>query len=185
MSEEYLHDDQIYRERSADGRVTLLRPAERARRTTAQLPQQAAVEFLAAHAEQLGIQPGWLTGASLVASDATALSDGDSIGLLFATEKHQFDTTTVVFQQTWNGIPVWRCGTTVTMKTDPARVAGVQNTSFPSITVKRRPDVARIGATVTGKRGVIAEAFGLTKAPVTAAGVGSAADVVASDDRQA
>lgn len=185
MSEEYLHDDQIYRERSADGRITLLRPAERARRTTAQLPQLAAMEFLAAHAEQLGIQAGWMTGASLVASDATVLPGGDSIELLFATEKHQFDTTTVVFQQTWNGIPVWRCGTTVTMKTGPARVAGVQNTSFPSITVKRRPDVARIGATVTGKRGVIAEAFGLAKAPVAAAGVGSAAEVVASDDRQA
>jgi len=167
MPEEYLHDDRLYREHGTDGRTSVLRPAERSRHTNAQLPQQAAAEFLTNHATQLGIQPEWLTGESLGVSDATALGDDDAIELLLATEKHQFDTTTVAFQQTWNGIPVWRRGTTVTMKTGPARVTGVQNTSFPSISVDR-PTPAKIKASMTGKRGVVARALGLNDAPVLA-----------------
>ncbi|MAT05489.1 MAG: hypothetical protein CL424_10655 [Acidimicrobiaceae bacterium] len=176
MSEEYLHDERLYRERDAGGNVTVLRPAERARPTAAQLPQQAAAEFLTTHANQLDIQAGWLDGGVTAFVDGDDLPDDDEIALVFDTEQRQFDTTTVAFQQTWNGIPVWRSGTTVTMKQEPARVTGVRNSTYPDIAVDR-PTLAKLRANVTGRRGLAAKGLGLGEAPVLAADVDPAARV--------
>jgi hypothetical protein len=165
MSEEYLPAQRLYRHHDPSSNATVLRPAERARPTSAQLPQLSAAEFLIAHADQIGIDPGWLTGASGALTELENLPEQDVIELAFETEKKQFDSTTVVYQQTWNRIPVWRRGTTVTLKTQPARVAGVQNTAFRQITVSR-PDVRKLKAAVTGKRGLAARGLGLDEAPV-------------------
>ncbi len=128
MAEEYESNRRLYLERDDEGFVRQLRPADRNRPTSAQLPQQAAVEFLTDNAEVLGIDADWLTGAGL--GDA-----GEGIELRFDGEKRHFDSTTVTFQQTWRGIPVWRRGVTVTMRENPARVAAVQNTTYPEIDV--------------------------------------------------
>ncbi|MEO6653978.1 MAG: hypothetical protein ABIP17_15125 [Ilumatobacteraceae bacterium] len=168
MSEQYLNDEQIYLQRDLIGDATVLRPAERARKTVAQLPQQAAAEFLSVHAAEIGVQAEWLTGSGVGLVDVTELADGDRIELVVVAEKRQFDTTTVAFQQTWNGIPVWRRGTTATMKTDPARITGVQNTAYPDITVER-PSDAKLKASITTKRSIVTRGLGLGDAPVMVA----------------
>ena len=167
MSEEYLSSKRLYRHLDPAASVTVLRPAERARPTAAQLPQQAAAEFLTAHADDVGIDPAWLTGAAGGLTELDALPQRDRIELVFETEKRQFDTTTVAYQQTWNRIPVWRRGTSVTIRIDPARVAGVQNTSFRKIDVNR-PSAAKLKAEVIGRRGLAARGLALNAAPALA-----------------
>ncbi len=142
MSEDFDHQREIYLERDSTGLVRQLWPADRNRHTTAQLPQQAAAEFLTEHGATLGIEAGWLTGAGL----ADTATDG-SVELRFDGEQSTFDTTTVSFQQTWNGIPVWRSGATVTLRTEPTRVASVQNTTWPDIEVDASRTVLRQGVT--------------------------------------
>jgi hypothetical protein len=179
MSEEYLRQKRLYRHRDLSANTTVLRPAERARPTSAQLPQQAAAEFLTAHAGDIGIDPAWLTGASGGLTELDELPEQDRIELVFDTEKHQFDATTVVYQQTWNGIAVWRRGTSVTLRVEPARVAGVQNTAFREITVNR-PAATKLKASVTGRRGLAARGLGLDEAPVVAADPAASAGAVAT-----
>ncbi len=160
MTEEYDAARRFYLERNDEGLVRDLRPAERNRLTSAQLPQRAAAEFLTDHASVLGIDAGWLTGAALTDGDHgdNGESGGsDAIELRFDGEKRQFDTTTVVYQQTWREIPVWRCGVTVTLREGPARVAGVQNTAYPAIEVKTGTDTGKVKGA-----GLIAKAFGIT-----------------------
>ncbi|WP_330253408.1 hypothetical protein OG874_02005 [Nocardia sp. NBC_00565] len=129
MSEEFDATLDFYLERDDEGLVRQLRPSDRNRHTAAQLPQLAAREFLTAHSSVLGIGAHWLTGAGI----RDGGDDRQEIELRFDGEKKQFDSTTVAFQQTWRGIPVWRSGTTVTLRLEPARVAGVQNTTWPQI----------------------------------------------------
>jgi len=165
MTEELLRDSLQYRFQDSDGRTRVLRPAERARPTTAQLPLQAASEFLAENAAELGIQAGWLSRAGAALTDPDELDLEAGIELRIDREKRQFDTRTVIYQQTWNGIPVWRRGAAVTLKTDPARIVGVRSTCFPSIAVDGI-DTVTVGATVTGVRGLMARALSLGEAPV-------------------
>ncbi len=165
MLEEYLATDRLYRQIDGAGNTVLLRPAERSRPTIAQLPQQAAAEFLTTNAQHLGINASWLTGTSLAFDAELPLPDGDLISLVFEREKAHFRNTTVSFSQFWNGIPVWRSGMTVTMKQSPARIVGVQNSTYAQISVKR-PTPQKIKAAVTGKRGLVARGMSLTEAPV-------------------
>ncbi|MCK9495997.1 MAG: hypothetical protein M0R75_10960 [Dehalococcoidia bacterium] len=165
MTEEYLAARRLYRELDTEGLVRALRPAERNRPTSAQLPRLAADEFLAEHASELQIQAGWLTGAEPSgAIEASDLTD-DDIELRFDSESSQFDSTTVAYQQTWRGIPVWRTGLTVTMRRTPMRVSGVQTTCYPEIEVDL-PTQRVIDARITGARGVVARALNLPAAPV-------------------
>ena len=170
MSEDYIQSRQLYVSRDAAQSTSVVRPAERARPTSAQLPQQAAAEFLSEHADEIGVRPQWLTGTAAGLADGAVpdidgLRDRNDIELIVDTEKHQFNTTTVVYQQTWNGIPVWRRGATVTMKTSPARITGVQNSSFRDIVVPL-PSASKLVSSITTKRGAVASGLGLDEAPV-------------------
>ncbi|MBA2416249.1 MAG: hypothetical protein H0V64_10265 [Geodermatophilaceae bacterium] len=159
MSQEFEPATRFYIDEGRDGRSRVVRPADRNRRTAAQLPQLAAAEFLTEHAEVLGVRPEWLTGASL-SEGATDIDENvDGLELRFSDEKTQFDSTTVAYQQTWRGLPVWRAGVTVTMRTDPARVGNVHNTSFPEIVVDI-PDRTELRRAATGERGLMTTALG-------------------------
>jgi hypothetical protein len=168
MAEEYLRTERLYRYKDLSYVATVLRPAERSRPTTAQLPQQAAAEFLIAHAADIGIDPTWLTGVSAPLTEPDDLPVDDVVELAYAGEKSHFNTRTVAYQQTWNAIPVWRRGTTVMLKTEPARVVGVQNTAFPEISVER-PKRGRLKVSASGKRGLAARGLRLEEAPVLVA----------------
>lgn len=148
------HDDD-------DARVTELRPAERNRPTASQLPQAAAVEFLTEHAESLDIDPGWFTGEALAGATGGVLDPltNDGIELRYAGEKQQFDTSTVAFQQTWRGIEVWRSGVTVTVRSEPSRVAAVANNTWRQIDVDV-PGPTVLKRAAVGRRGLISVAMG-------------------------
>lgn len=140
MSEEFDRARQLYVERDGTGLVRQLRPADRNRHTTAQLPQQAASEFLTDHSDVLDINPDWLTGAGLTDQGAER-----EIELRYDGEKIAFDSTTVAYQQVWKGIPVWHSGVTVTLRTEPARVAAVQSSAWPTIDVDTTQTILRAG----------------------------------------
>ncbi len=163
MAEHYDSGRSLYLGRDDDGRVKELRPADRSRSTSQQLPQRAAAEFLIDHADRLDIDPSWLTGEALPgATDGPGDAvTADGIELRYAGEKYQFDTTTVAFQQTWRGLEVWRSGVTVTMRTGPARVATVANNTWRQIDVDlpRSPVLKRA---VAGERGLMSAAVGTT-----------------------
>lgn len=178
MTEELLRDSLQYRFQDVDGRTRVLRPAERARPTTAQLPLQAATEFLTENAAELGIQAGWLSGAGMTLTNPEGVDTDAGIELRIDREKRQFDTRTVVYQQTWNGIPVWRRGAAVTLKTDPARIVGCRSTCFTDITVEGF-DKVKVNATVTGARGLMARSLSLDEAPLSG---GAVAHRVSADD---
>ena len=97
MTEEYLRGERLYRHQDLFNFTTVLQPAERSRPTAAQLPQQAAAEFLVAHATDIGIDPAWLTGATGALTELADLPESDAIELAFEGEKRQFDTRTVAF----------------------------------------------------------------------------------------
>ena len=162
MAQQYDEARRLYVDDDPDGFSRVVRPADRNRFTGAQLPQLAATEFLTENADVVGVQPEWFSGAALGAAAPTDLEDGSpgssEIELRFAGEKRQFDTTTVVYQQTWRGIPVWRSGLTVTLRTSPARIGNVHNTTYPEIDVElpSRTDLKR---GVTGTSGLMRTAF--------------------------
>jgi hypothetical protein len=150
----------LYIDEGPDGHSQVVRPADNNRRTAAQLPQQAAAEFLSEHADVLRVRPEWLTGNSLATGvpEVPETADG-GIELRFSDEKSQFDSTTVAYQQTWRGLPVWRAGVAVTLRTEPARVAGVTNTSFAEIDVDLPSSMEPVTA-LTGDRGLLTRALG-------------------------
>ena len=87
MSQEYLAARRLYLERDEEGLVRALQPAERNRATKAQLPQQAAAEFLVEHADLLALKPAWLSGAEMaVATKPEDPSEGDGIELRLSDE---------------------------------------------------------------------------------------------------
>lgn len=163
MVEEFDESARFYLARDDDGRVTALRPAERGRPTSQQLPQLAANEFLTENADRLGIDPAWFTGEELsggVAAPQEPVTT-DGIELRYAGDKPQFDTTTVAFQQTWRGLPVWRSGVTVTLRTEPTQVSGVANSTWPEIDVDL-PGEPAMRRAVGGERGLMSAAIGTT-----------------------
>lgn len=161
MTQEFDAARRFYIDEGEDGHSQVVRPADNNRRTAAQLPQQAAAEFLSEHADVLRLRPDWLTGNAATdgVSDAVDPQTADGIELRFSDEKTQFDSTTVAYQQTWRGLPVWRAGVTVTMRTEPARVAGVTNTSFAQIEVDL-PAKTESARGATGERGLLTSAMG-------------------------
>jgi hypothetical protein len=84
--------------------------------TTARTAQGAALEYLRDHGHRLAL-PG-----------ATGLSDGP-YGLQLELERTAFDSTTVSYEQTYDGIPVWRAGVAVTLRSDPLRVVSARSTA--------------------------------------------------------
>src|SRR4051794_39360887 len=115
MSQRYDDDHNLFIDDDPERVERVVRPADGNRRTSAQLPQAAAAEFLSQHADVVGVRAEWFTGAPVSRTGADALEDSD-IELRFDGEKQQFDTTTVAYQQTWRGLPVWRSGVTVTVR---------------------------------------------------------------------
>jgi hypothetical protein len=60
-----------------------------------------------------------------------------SVEYRFLQEKTQFDMTTIVFQQTCFGLPIWEAGLAVHMKHDPFRIVSAQSTSHSDLEVKK------------------------------------------------
>lgn len=101
--------------------------------------QAAAQEYLEQHADLLGIEPATL--ANLTSARETQPVDAGS-EFRVHTEKQVFDTTTVAYDQTYFGLPVWEASVAVHLKQDPYRVVAASSTRHPDLTVKRPPETA-------------------------------------------
>lgn len=101
--------------------------------------QAAAQEYLEQHAELLGVEPATL--ANLTSARETQPVDAAS-EFRIHTEKQVFDTTTVAYDQTYFGLPVWEASVAVHLKQDPYRVVAASSTRHPDLTVKQPPETA-------------------------------------------
>lgn len=89
----------------------------------------AAHDYLMRHGALLGIAPAELARFSQ-APDALPRQAG--VEYRFSQEKPQFDTTTVVFEQTIHGLPIWQAGVAVHLQVDPFVVVGAQSSLHPA-----------------------------------------------------
>lgn len=100
----------------------------------ARTPQLAAAEYLSKYGELLGIKSEETNSLSLSHEADVVDAAGE---LRFRTEKKQFDMTTVMYEQTHFGLPVWHAGVAIHMKGKPYRVVSSQSTRHPDVEVKR------------------------------------------------
>jgi zinc metalloprotease ZmpB len=84
--------------------------------TQAPTAQLAAAEYLSKYGDLLGIKSGETNNLSI--SREAAMTPAES-ELRFDSEKKLFDTTTVTYQQTYFGLPVWHGGVSVHLKDEP------------------------------------------------------------------
>lgn len=95
-------------------------------------PRQAAIEYVRSQASLLEIAPTELDRLhELVTYTEPRRQEGDSYR--FAEEKAQFDSATVAFAQTYDNVPVWRTGISVTIKREPSRVVESTNTALQNV----------------------------------------------------
>ena len=102
--------------------------------------QAAAQEYLEQHAELLGVEPATL--ANLTSARETQPVDDAGSEFRIHTEKQVFDTTTVAYDQTYFGLPVWEASVAVHLKQDPYRVVAASSTRHPDLTAKRPSETA-------------------------------------------
>jgi zinc metalloprotease ZmpB len=101
--------------------------------------QLAAQEYLEQHADLLGVAPTALENLS-GAREAQPIEAGSEFRI--HTEQQQFDTTTVAYDQTYFGLPVWEASVALHVKHEPYRVVAASSTRHPDLTVKRPPEAA-------------------------------------------
>ena len=104
----------------------------------------AAREYLMQFGGELGISEPELSNLSL-APESTPIDAG--VEYRYDQEKSQFDTTSVVFAQTYFGLPVWEAGVAVHMRQRPFVVLSAQSTRHVKIDAAKPRDRAltRIG----------------------------------------
>lgn len=90
-------------------------------------PLRAAIRYLHRVASVLSVPEVQLKNLHQRVSFLTPLEQG--IEYRLSEEKHQFDSTTLSFYQTYLNVPVWQAGFTVTVKHGPHRIISAVNTS--------------------------------------------------------
>ena len=93
-----------------------------------------ADQYLRQVASAYGIDQNMLSsaGAAESLSAATTSADGK---LELVDEKEIMGTTTVSYQQTYEGLPVWKAGVSVTVQSDPMRVTASQSSVHKDINI--------------------------------------------------
>ncbi|HEV7402261.1 MAG TPA: hypothetical protein VGO11_05010 [Chthoniobacteraceae bacterium] len=120
--------------------------------------QQAAHDYIMRHAELLGLQPAELHNLTM-AREAEPVAAAGEIRL--HSEKQQFDMTTVTYDQTHFGLPVWESGLSVHLKNGPFRVVGAESMRHDDISVKR-PGAKALSRFKNLKAAALAKLLGLT-----------------------
>lgn len=101
--------------------------------------QLAAQEYLQEHAELIGLAPAELGGLALMRTAAPMAATGE---FRLHGEKQQFDMTTVTYDQTHFGLPVWEAGLAVHLKRGPYRVVTASSLRHADVKVRRPSDAA-------------------------------------------
>jgi zinc metalloprotease ZmpB len=133
MSQEFDSEAKAYLTRDAEGTVRDLLHVEEPFESKAGTAVLAAREYLGKYGGVLGIETAELANFSLGAEDTP-----QDIGVeyRFNQEKPQFDMTTVVFDQTFLGLPVWQAGVSVHMQQKPFVVLSAQSSRHVTINAK-------------------------------------------------
>jgi hypothetical protein len=87
--------------------------------------REAADQYLREHSDLLGVAPAEVDNLART-REAAPVAAGSEFRL--HGEKSQFDTTTVTYDQTLYGLPVWEAGVSVHVKEGPFRVIGADTT---------------------------------------------------------
>ncbi len=143
MHQEFNEANNVHINRDDKGVVRELLHADEhfvSQATTAQL---AAAEYLSKYGGLLGIKSDETNKLGLSHERDVVDAGGE---LRFRSEKRQFDMTTVTYQQTYFGLPVWHGGVSIHMKQGPFRVVSSQSTRHPDLDVKRpsKPALTRL-----------------------------------------
>ena len=157
MFEEFNARTQTKIVRDADGVARVLSHANQYIASAAATPRLAAHDYLSRYGRLLGLQPQHLRNLSLSAEQEPSVAD---VEYRFLSEKHQFDLTTVAFDQTCFGLPVWEAGLSITMKHGPLRVVGARSTLHPTLKVKR-PSARNVANLKTLEVETLAKSLGL------------------------
>lgn len=97
-------------------------------------PHGLADEYLKQVAPTYGIDQNMLSDAG--SSNALAAETPSPDGKLeMVAEKEVMGTTTVSYQQTYEGLPVWKAGVSVTIQSEPMRVTASQSSVHKDINV--------------------------------------------------
>jgi hypothetical protein len=89
-------------------------------RSAEQTPLLAAADYVRSHAVELGAAPDQLAALSQKISFSDPRDEGAQ--LRFGQQKDLVDASTIVFNQTWLNVPVWRAAITLTLKHNPFEV---------------------------------------------------------------
>ena len=133
MSQEFDSNAKAYVTRDAQGTARDVLHVEEPFRSTARTALLAAREYLDKHGAVLGIAPSELANFSTAAA---TVPQAAGVEYRFSQEKPQFDMTTVVFEQTYLGLPVWQAGIAVHMQGKPFVVMSAQSTRHVHIDAK-------------------------------------------------
>jgi hypothetical protein len=139
VHQEFNEDFNVQVNRDENGNVRELVHTDQPFVSQAPTAQLAAAEYLNTYGDLIGIKPEETNNLALT-REAEPVDAPDE--LRFYTEKQQFDTTTVAYQQTAMGLPVWHGGVSVQMRNGPYRVVSAQSTRHPDVDVKRPSDEA-------------------------------------------
>ena len=133
MNQEFNLARNVYLDRDAKDVVRQLVHTHAPVRINAGTPQLAAASYLQDFGDLFGLASEQLENLGLPPSDTI---ENAPVEYRFLEEKHQFDTSTVAYDQTDLGIPVWQAGIAVQMKLNPFRVLSSQSTLHPDLEVK-------------------------------------------------
>src|SRR5882762_9260703 len=134
MFTEYSEASRVHVDRNDEGTVRGLLHVEEPYLSSARTAQQAAHEYLAKYSDMLGLTAEELKHLSLPPDNKPT---EDQIEYRFLEEKPQFDMTTVVFNQTVFGLPVWEDGIAVHTQQNPFRVLSAQSTTHADLEVRK------------------------------------------------
>ncbi len=98
-------------------------------------PQALAEQYLREVAPIYGISDNMLPGHGATDFAGTEAPDTSAGSLDLIEEKEVMGTTTIAYQQTYNGLPVWEAGVSVTILPQPMRVTASQSSVHRDITL--------------------------------------------------
>lgn len=125
--------------------------------------REVADEYLHQQADQLMMQPTALTN---LAKSVAQAPEEETVGYRFTSEKSQFDLTTVGYQQTYFGLPVWNSGVAVQVKHGPYRVVSSQNSAAMDV-APAKPTPEALARMKSLKGAQLAELLGVAGSKVT------------------
>ncbi len=131
MSQQFDANAKLMITRDTDGVVREMLHTEEPFASQAGSALLAARDYLATFGTLLGIAPAELVNFSSSAEPAPVAGLG--VEYRFVQEKPQFDMTTVVFEQTLFGLPVWLSAVAVQMRQRPFVVVGAQSSRHASV----------------------------------------------------